>query len=289
MAKKPTGPRARLSAADIKRIKEAAATESRNAQAARQELVPIVGTGIVPDARYNERSLRAYGQGPWKDESTKVAWTDPATGYADEQQEFLLAVLVAIDRTVDSASEAAKDLFGGNWDKAAHYGMWLEGHGLIKEANWLGNARMTPEGRAIMAMLMATRDPALIAKPIGLGSLATYAGMRPEPDREAMEAAIAKAEASLPPMPIAFARHTVARMPAVVLIGPARSRIAINETIWALQFDGEHERDLFYRWLLIRADRWEDWMQIVQQQGAQALTRRFLTLRIAEEAEKRGE
>lgn len=81
MAKKPTGPRARLSAADIKRLKEAAATESRNAQAARQELVPIVGTGIVPDARYDERSLRAYGQGPWKDESTKVAWTDPATGY----------------------------------------------------------------------------------------------------------------------------------------------------------------------------------------------------------------
>ena len=98
-----------------------------------------------------------------------------------------------------------------------------------------------------MAMLMATRDPALIAKPIGLGSLATYAGMRPEPDREAMEAAIAKAEASLPPMPIAFVRHTVAGTPAVVLIGPARSRIAINETIWALQFDHEHERDLFYR------------------------------------------
>lgn len=219
----------------------------------------------------------------------RLGMGDGVLRYADEQQEFLLAVLVAIDRTVDSASEAAKDLFGGNWDKAAHYGMWLEGHGLIKEANWLGNARMTPEGRAIMAMLMATRDPALIAKPIGLGSLATYAGMRPEPDREAMEAAIAKAEASLPPMPIAFARHTVARTPAVVLIGPARSRIAINETIWALQFDGEHERDLFYRWLLIRADRWEHWMQIVQQQGAQALTRRFLSLRIAEEAEKRGE
>lgn len=81
MAKKPTDPRARMNAADIKRRKEAAAQESRNAQAARQELVPIVGTGIVPDARYDERSLRAYGQGPWKDESTKIAWTDPATGY----------------------------------------------------------------------------------------------------------------------------------------------------------------------------------------------------------------
>lgn len=102
--------------------------------------------------------------------------------YAEEQQEFLLSVLVAIDRTVDSDSEAAKDLFDGDWNKAAHYGMWLEGHGLIEEGIRLSNATLTPEGRAIMAMLMATRDPALMAKPIGLRSLATYAAMRPEPE-----------------------------------------------------------------------------------------------------------
>lgn len=209
--------------------------------------------------------------------------------YAEEQQEFLLAVLVAIDRTVDSDSEAAKDLFDGDWNKAAHYGMWLEGHGLIEEGKRLSNAALTPEGRAIMAMLMATRDPALMAKPIGLASLATYAAMRPEPDREVMEEAIARAEASLPPMLIAFARHTVAGTPAVVLIGPARSRIAVSETIWALQFDGEHERDLFYRWLLIRADRWERWARMVERQGAASLTRHFLSLRIAEESEIRGQ
>ncbi|MDF8334312.1 hypothetical protein [Novosphingobium cyanobacteriorum] len=46
-----------------------------------------------------------------------------------------------------------------------------------------------------MAMLMATRDPALMARPIGLRSLATDAAMRPEPEQEGMEAAIAKAEA----------------------------------------------------------------------------------------------
>lgn len=204
----------------------------------------------------------------------------------ENQLEFLLAVLVAIERTVSSHSESAKDLFDDDWQKAAHYSMWLEGHGLIEEGDRLNRATITPEGRAIIAMLMATRDPDLMAKPIGLRSLATYAGMRPEPDRAAMEAAIARAEASLPAMPIAFARHTVADTPAIVLIGPARSRIAISETIWALQFDGEHERDLFYRWLLSRADRWERWVQIVERQGAQALTRRFLSLRIAEDAER---
>ncbi|OYX60598.1 MAG: hypothetical protein B7Y89_15880 [Novosphingobium sp. 32-60-15] len=81
MAKKPTDPLARMIAAQTKRNREAAALESRKALAARQELVPIAGTTIVPDARYSERTRRPYGEGPWKAESEKVAWTDPATGY----------------------------------------------------------------------------------------------------------------------------------------------------------------------------------------------------------------
>lgn len=81
MAKKPTDPLARTIAAQTKRRREAAALESRKALAASQELVPIAGTKIVPEARYSERTRRPYGEGPWKAESEKVAWTDPATGY----------------------------------------------------------------------------------------------------------------------------------------------------------------------------------------------------------------
>lgn len=81
MAKKPTDPLARLIAAQGKRRRQDAALESRNALAARQELAPITGTSIVPEARYSERSLTLHNDGPWKTESTKVAWTDPATGY----------------------------------------------------------------------------------------------------------------------------------------------------------------------------------------------------------------
>lgn len=206
----------------------------------------------------------------------------------DAQLEFLLAVLVAIDRTLCTHSEAIEDLFGGDWRRGAHYSQWLEGHGLIDTTHLLPQAKLTSEGRAILAMLIATRDPALMAKPIGLGSLAAYAAIRPEPDIAAMEQAIARAEASLPPMPIAFARHTVDNTPAIVLIGPARSRISVSETIWALQFDSGHVRDMFYTWLLIRADRWERWTQIVQRQGALALTRHFLSLRIAEDEERSG-
>ncbi|KPF91883.1 hypothetical protein IP81_07395 [Novosphingobium sp. AAP83] len=237
---------------------------------------------LIDDNGVRWRSLRSA---LWKERLSM--------GYFDifvfnEQLEFLLAVLVAIDRTLSTHSEAVNDLFGGDWHRGVHYSLWLEGHGLIDTGNVVPRAKLTPEGRAIMAMLMATRDPELMAKPIGLGSLATYAAIRPEPDRAAMEQAIARAEASLPPMPIAFARHTVDNAPAIVLIGPARSRIAISETIWALQFDSEHVRDLFYRWLLSRADRWEHWSNIVQRQGAQALTRHFLSLRIAEDAERTG-
>lgn len=81
MAKKPTDPQARMIADQTKRRKQAAALESRRALAARQELVPIAGTSVVPEARYSERTRHPYGEGPWKAESEKVAWTDPATGY----------------------------------------------------------------------------------------------------------------------------------------------------------------------------------------------------------------
>ncbi|KPF91884.1 hypothetical protein IP81_07400 [Novosphingobium sp. AAP83] len=81
MAKKPSTPETRALAARNKRRQEEADLERRKALAARQPLLPIAGTSIVPEARYRDVTRYVAGQGLWIVESEKVAWTDPETGY----------------------------------------------------------------------------------------------------------------------------------------------------------------------------------------------------------------
>ena len=66
-------------------------------------------------------------------------------------------------------------------------------------------------------------------------------------------------------------------------VGAKRTALLSSEFVTT---DGEHERDLFYRWLLTRADRWERRARLVKRQGAASLTRHFLSLKIAEEEEE---
>lgn len=81
MARKPSTPETRALAARKKRRQEEADLERRKALAARQPLLPIAGTCIAPEARFRDVTRSLSGDGPWKGESEKVAWTDPETGY----------------------------------------------------------------------------------------------------------------------------------------------------------------------------------------------------------------
>ncbi len=202
---------------------------------------------------------------------------------ASEQIEFLLAVLAALDRTIISTGESACDLFGGSWFRTAHYGEWLAGHRLINKGGALNNTKLSPEGRAILMTLAATRDPELAATPIGLASLHAFAHLRPEPDQAAIEQMIAEAEAALPPLPCRFVRHQLGDDPAVVLVGRANARMPMRETLWSITPGSSHERDMLYIWLLARADRWERWVDIVQCQSARALSEHLLALKFADE------
>lgn len=208
-----------------------------------------------------------------------------------DQIEFLLAVLASIHRRVISVREEAIDLFGGSWARTAHYALWLTGHGLIEPATMLTNAKLTPEGRAILVMLAATRERAIAHLPVGSPSLHRFAQLRPDIDVKSLEARIAAVEAELSPLlPARFVRTTLGAQPAVVLVGPADAQLLRHETLWSLTLPSIVERDRFYLWLLARTDRWERWLDLVTSREPRALTEHILMLLLAQlmDAEARG-
>lgn len=210
-------------------------------------------------------------------------------GHADEEQvEFLLAVLAMVDRRVVCVEGVVTDLFGDNWHRTAHYAAWLAGERLIEPDTTLANAKLTPEGRAILVMLASTRPNDLKALPIGLNGLHPFAQLRPKPDREAMEAAIRQAEAALPRNTVRFMRKDTSGRPMIVLLGAANARLPMAETQWSISFRQAHHRDRLYAWLLAQPDRWQDWHTIAYEQRAGSLTEHLLTLFIGQDIEERG-
>lgn len=200
-----------------------------------------------------------------------------------DQLEFLLAVLASIHRRVISIREASIDLFGGSWQRTAHYALWLTGLGLIEPATVLANAKLTPEGHAILVMLAATRERAIAHLPVGSPSLHRFAQLRPDIDAGVLEAQIAAVEAELSPLlPGRFVRTTLGAQPAVVLVGPADADLLHHETLWSISLPSIVERDRFYLWVLARADRWERWLSIVTRREPRALTEHLLTLFLAQ-------
>ena len=211
--------------------------------------------------------------------------------YLEENAEFLLAVLATLHRTAPSIHETVLDLFDGQWRNTSHYAEWLLGRGLIipnrsvSGLALLEDAELTPEGRAVLMLLLATRPFELAAKPIGMVNFTKFAEQHPEENPAALESAIAKAEAALPIMDKRFVRHTIGQRPAIVMIGNADAKLLKRETKWSITFDGPYERNLLYAWMLHRVDRWEDWITFTERNSPRALTELLLMLRFAHEPE----
>ena len=234
---------------------------------------------------YGER-WRSLREALWKGRLGMAARGD--LGPADEEQiEFLLAILAMIDRSVVSAEGVVSDMFENSWLLTSHYSSWLAGQGLLKADGNLATARLTPEGRAVLVMLASTRPADRVALPIGLRGLHPFARLRPEPDREAMEAAILAAEAKTPNDTVRFLRKDLPGRPSIVLVGAANARMPMAETHWSLGFAQTHHRDHLYAWMLAQADRWQDWFTIAREQRSGALTGHLLTLFIAQDCDER--
>jgi len=198
----------------------------------------------------------------------------------DAQLEFLLAVLVAIDRRVVKTEERVRDLFDGLWHLQAFYAHWLEGIGLTS-TNRVED--LTPEGRAVLVMLASTRSAGSAPLPIGLPTLTPWMGLDQGETKAKRERVLASLEAFARDLPYRFVRETIADRAGIKLMGvQIGSNVPLTRVLWSMSFPDDHARDRLFAWLARRLDRWQEWGDLAARKGARELSELLLELAFAD-------
>ena len=212
-----------------------------------------------------------------------------------EQQELLLRVLTSIDAHWFAPAESKHDLFDGDMMLWRFYQCWLSSIGMLEAADRNGQpacplqSPISAEGRSVMLMLQATRDPEWEHLPIAEVIGAIVARGHSSNDA-AREAALRTFEESIGRRRHAFAREQVGRLHAITLTGMATGpgvRMPTFRVSWSMTFTDAAVRNDLFAWLAARVHRWDDWWEIAHRKGADALTQHLLSLVVASPA--RGE
>jgi hypothetical protein len=204
----------------------------------------------------------------------------PPTHVVPEQLELLLRVLTAIDRHWVTADESKHDLFGGDMLFWRFYQCWLSSVGLLGPDPRVDplSAALSDEGRSVLLMLQATREPAWIPLPFAAVIDAVRGADRTAADDQ-RERALRAFEQGVTRLPHLFARESVHTRQLVTLTGlDTVARMPMRKVVWSLSFPEARARDDFFAWLAERVDRWEDWGKIAYSKGADALTQHLLGL-----------
>ncbi len=203
----------------------------------------------------------------------------PSISVADEQQELLLRSLLAIDRRGELGVESKTELFGDDFLFWRFYENWLGSVGLLDTNDQrLFGSRLSLEGRSVMLMLQATRQPEYEEMPMRETVEAIVRASRGHDDgaREAMLMAFERE--------VGFRRHTFARERVgssylVTLTGIATdARMPTRRVTWSHSFTDAVARDDLFAWLAQRVDCWDAWGGMAYRKGADAFTRHLLTL-----------
>ncbi|SOB80680.1 hypothetical protein SAMN06297144_1185 [Sphingomonas guangdongensis] len=196
----------------------------------------------------------------------------------DAQLELLHAVLALRARrgTIDSREERS-DLFEGSWLFRANFLDWLGGVGILTAPpDVYHKAELTPEGWSALAMLHATRPDAVkTRRPSGMTVQDLVSlGLGPDPREERL----AEVERVVAGWDAAFLRQVDAGRHSVVLVERGRGPVPTRQTVWALAFAAERERDDFYEWLCVRLDRWHAWSEHASSYNSRELTHKLLVV-----------
>lgn len=206
----------------------------------------------------------------------RLRMADGSRWEVENQLEFLLALLAAIDRRIVHVEEKVVDLFQGAWNLHAHYSLWLDGAGLTTGGL---TGSLTAEGRAILVMLASTRSAQSAPVPIGLPVLTPGRGLDRGETREERGRVLASQEAFARDLPFRFVRASISRQPAIKLTGiEIGENIPLTRVLWSMRFPDDHARDRLFAWLSHRLDRWQEWGALAERHGAQALSDHLLQL-----------
>ena len=199
------------------------------------------------------------------------------SGWMNGIMEFMASYLAIADGRFVPPEERVRDIFLGDGHLDQFFRAYLLAAGLVNETD----GRPTPEGRAALLMLIATRTSEDAREEVGLDWIVANRTVAGHSERMAAAEQIERRERVAGHMAHRFATDTIGGEPAVKLIGLRITReIPIRSTLWTMTWpEGDRlARDRFYFWLLERIDRWDDWSEMVARDGARALTEHFMKL-----------
>lgn len=191
--------------------------------------------------------------------------------------EFMLSYLAIMDGRFVDPEERARDIFAGDGHMSSFFGTFMKAVGLMEDQT----GRPTPEGRAVLLMLIATRARDDADERIGLDWIAATRGLAHGPQRRDAADVVARREQVASRMAHRFATDVIDGEPVIKLIGLRITRaVPVRSTLWTMSWPerDRYARDRFYLWLLERIDRWDAWSEMVTEQGSRALTEHLMKL-----------
>lgn len=232
-----------------------------------------VRNGVIEDA--DGRRWRNVRQAFWEGHLRF-----PATDFGFARSELLLRALASIERHWIGSEETQHDLFSGDMCFWRFYQGWLSSIGLLEDRRAANSftPSLTDDGRSVLLMLQATREPEWIALPLAAVLQAVRQADRTGAD-DLREQALRIFERAVTELPYIFARETIGGRHLVTLTGlDANSRMPLRKVVWSLSFPDDRVRDDFFGWLADRVNRWADWGGLAYSKGADALTQHLLGL-----------
>ncbi|MDR6115086.1 MULTISPECIES: hypothetical protein [unclassified Sphingomonas] len=204
----------------------------------------------------------------------------PDTYALREQLEFLLRVLLSVDMAECGENERRFDLFRGNPVFRTFYMCWLGTVGLLQRGS---TDDLSPEGRSVLMMLIATRDLEWEDLPIADVMAAVVAAVR-DPSDQDREQALQDFERAVGLRRHVFAREAVGQSHAITLTSMANespARMPVRRVTWSLAFDDQSVRDDLFAWIAARVDHWDHWGRMAYRRGGNAFTQHLLGLIVA--------
>lgn len=201
----------------------------------------------------------------------------PDTYASDHVLDFMASYMAIMDGRFVPDEERVRDVFDGDHHAATLFDVVLKAAGLTET----DSRRLTPEGQAVLLMLIATRNRDNAREDVGLDWIIanrTIAGWK---ERQSAAEQVERREQVAARMMHRFATDEMDGKPAVKLIGLRITReIPVRSTLWSMTWEcqNRYDRDRFYLWLLERIDRWDTWSEMVSREGARALSEHFMKL-----------
>ena len=206
----------------------------------------------------------------------------------NEQLELMLASFASRHRGIVAIDEAAHSLFAGDHLYQRFWAYWMHAEGLL-DGGFRDDpldGKLASEGIAVLRMLAATRPIELNAVPVGRAAVKFF-GAPDSPD-ECDRARFEAAEASARMLRFAVVRERAFGCDAISILHRDPSDIIpVARTIWHMAWPDAALRDLAYRWMANRVDRWTSWGEMVIHDGAEALTQHLMVCLFVDRTDQR--